>query len=58
MQRDVEERPILGGYQNPHGLQPGGLRRGVRRSRKGTGIGIAKTDDTGAGDGSPRGFTS
>ena len=21
----VEERPILGGRQNPHGLQPGGL---------------------------------
>jgi len=45
----VAERPILGGYQSPHGLPSGGLWRGVRRSRKGTGMGFAKIDNSGGG---------
>jgi len=35
--RWCEERPILGGYQGPHGIQLGGLRCGVCCPRKGTG---------------------
>jgi len=42
----LEERAILGAHQNLHGLQPGGLRCGVRRSRKGTGIGFTMADNT------------
>ena len=44
----VEEGPDLGGYQNSHGLQPGGLRLRVRRSCKGNGIGVEKADHSGA----------
>jgi len=39
----------LGWVSKPHGLQPGGLRHRVRRSRKGSGIGFMKTDNAGAG---------
>jgi len=45
----VEERPILGGHQNPHGLQQGSLRRRVRRPCESTGIGIPKTNNPGTG---------
>ena len=34
----LEEWPILSGHQSPYGLQPGGLRCGVRRSHPRTGI--------------------
>jgi len=43
----VEVGPILGEHQNSHGLQPGGLRCGVRRPRQGAGDRFEKTDDSG-----------
>jgi len=34
----LEDRTILGGRQNPHGVQPRGLRYGMHQSLQGTGI--------------------
>ena len=45
----VEERSNLEGHKNPHGLQPGVPRRGVRRSCPLTGIGIKEKLDLGTG---------
>jgi len=36
----LEEGGVLGGRQNAHGTQPGGIRRGVRRHYAGIGVGF------------------
>ena len=33
----MEKWAIMGGYQDPHGLQSGGIRRSVRRPRSSAG---------------------
>ena len=43
----MAEWSALGGYQNPHGLQPGGLRWGVYCHSQGTGNHGKVMDDTG-----------
>jgi hypothetical protein len=45
----MEEWAAMEGRQNPHRLQPGSLRRGVRCPRQGTGSGGQAADDTGGG---------
>ena len=45
----MAERPALGRHQNPHGLQPGSLRGGVRRPRQRIGNRCKVTDETGQG---------
>jgi len=41
----VAKRAVLDGHQNPHGLQPGDLRCGARRSRQSAGSGYKTADD-------------
>jgi hypothetical protein len=45
----MAEWSSLGGYQNPHGLQSGSLRRRMCRPRQGTGNRGKATDDAGEG---------
>jgi len=45
----VEEGGVLGEYQNAYGIQPGGLRRGVRCPRACIGISLEKKHNPGTG---------